>query len=422
MANSFSKEERVAFEDILEGFNDALVMSSNVEQFPIGSPESAERADDTLWRPQPYVGISYDGEDQTANFKGYTQLSVPATVGYEKSVPWLMTATQLRDALQANRLGESAKQRLASDINSSVLSVAANYGTLVVKRTAAASGYDDVAQCDSLMNEQGVNMEDRRLFLSSRDYNGMASNLAARQTMNEKPTKAYEKSYVGEVSSFETFKLDYSRRLAAAGGGGGLTIDTRASANNYYTPVAVSTAAAGQKSNVDNRFQTITLSSTTNVAAGDCFTIAGVNAVHHIEKGDTGQLKTFRVVSVDSSTTMTISPPIVSNQGGTQAEEAYQNTVVTPAASAAITFLNTVAASVNPFFVKKAIELHPSSYAVPADQGVAVMKGVTDQGIELVMTKQFDQKTFKSFFRCDVRYGVTMVQPEMAGIMLFSQT
>ena len=33
MANSFSKEERVAFEDILEGFNDALVLSKNVSMY-----------------------------------------------------------------------------------------------------------------------------------------------------------------------------------------------------------------------------------------------------------------------------------------------------------------------------------------------------------------------------------------------------
>ena len=30
MANAFSKEEIVAFEDILEGFNDALILSKNV--------------------------------------------------------------------------------------------------------------------------------------------------------------------------------------------------------------------------------------------------------------------------------------------------------------------------------------------------------------------------------------------------------
>ena len=34
-------------------------------------------------------------------------------------------------------------------------------------------------QCDALMNEQGVPSWDRYLALSTRDYNGMASNLAA---------------------------------------------------------------------------------------------------------------------------------------------------------------------------------------------------------------------------------------------------
>jgi len=39
MANSFSKEERVAFEDILEGFNDALVLSSLVNKYNTDSAE-----------------------------------------------------------------------------------------------------------------------------------------------------------------------------------------------------------------------------------------------------------------------------------------------------------------------------------------------------------------------------------------------
>jgi hypothetical protein len=37
MVNSFSKEERVAFENILEGFQDALVLSRNVAVFNTGS-------------------------------------------------------------------------------------------------------------------------------------------------------------------------------------------------------------------------------------------------------------------------------------------------------------------------------------------------------------------------------------------------
>lgn len=421
MSNAFSKEERVAFEDILEGFHDYLVLSRNVSKYQTGDAEM-ERSGDVIWRPQPYIAQSYDGMDQTANFNDSTQLSVPATLGFSKSSPWIMDAKELRDALQENRLGESAKQKLASDINVAIMNTAANQGTLVVKRTAAASGFDDVAECDTIMNEQGVGMADRYLALSSRDYNGMAGNLAARQTMTGKPTTAYEKAYVGMVSSFETYKLDYANRLAAAAGGGGLTIDTQASASNYYTPVATRVSATGERSNVDNRYQTITISSTTNVAAGDCFTIAGVEAVHHITKQSTGQLKTFRVISVDSGTTMTVSPPIISNQGGTDAEAQYQNVEVTASATAAITFLNTVAAAVNPFWHKDALEILPGRYAVPSDSGAAVMRATTENGIDLVWQKFYDINTMKTKYRLDTLFGVVNKQPEMTGIMLFSQT
>jgi hypothetical protein len=421
MANAFNKEERVAFENILEGFDDALVLSRNVAKYNTGDAEM-ERSGDVIWRPMPYIAQSYDGMDQTANFSESTQLSVPATLGYSKSSPWIMDAKELRDALQEGRLGDAAKQKLASDVNVAIMSVAANQGTLVVKRTAAASGFDDVAECEALMNEQGIPGYDRNLALSTRDYNGMASNLAGRETMNRKPVAAYEKAYVGMVASFETYKLDYANRLAAAAGGGALTMDTQASAGNYHTPVATSVATTGERSNVDNRYQTITISATTDVAAGDCFTIAGVNAVHHITKQDTGQLKTFRVISVDSGTTMTISPAIVSNQGSTDAEAQYQNCVVTVSATASITFLNTVAAAVNPFWQRDAMEILPGHYAVPSDAGTAVMRGTTDQGLELVWQKFYDINTMKTKYRLDTLFGVVNKQPEMSGLMLFSQT
>jgi P22 coat protein - gene protein 5 len=422
MANTFSKEERVAFEMLLEGFHDQQVMSNNVSIYNTDQV-TMERTSDTIWRPQPYIARSFDGTDQTSNFKDQTQLSVPARISYKKSSPWMLTATELRDALQEQRLGKSAQQKLASDINVAVLNVAATQGTLVVKRTTAAAGFDDVAQVEAIMNEQGVGYGDRYLALSTRDYNGMASNLAGRQTMQGKPVTAYEKAYVGTVASFETYKLDYHYRLAAAAGGAGITMSTLDAGANYYNPVATSTATSGEVGNVDNRYQTITVSSTTNVAAGDCFTVAALNAVHHITKVDTGQLKTFRVISVDSSTTMTISPPMITNQVANDAAAQYQNCVInTKAANSALVFLNTVAAAANAFWHKDAIELLPGRYAVPTDAGVAVMRASTDQGIELVMQKWYDINTMKTLYRLDTLFGVVNKQPEMSGIILFSQT
>ena len=423
MANAFSKEERVAFENIIEGFDDALVLSRNVSIYNTGSMDM-ERSADVIWRPQPYVAQSFNGTDQTANFKDYTQLSVPATLGFSKSTPWTMTAKQLRDALQEQRLGDAARQKLASDINVAINNVAATQGTLVVKRTAAASGYDDLALADAVMNEQGVQQFERYAALSSRDYNSMASNLAGRGTMQGKPVTAYEKSLVGNVAGFDTFKLDYCPRLTAAAGVS-VTVN---GANQYYTPRATSTAATtGETSNVDNRYQnlTITVSSGT-VKVGDCFTIAGVNAVHHITKQDTGQLKTFRVTAIVSgsggSGVVQISPPIISGGGSTDAELAYQNVTATPANGAAITWLNTVTTYANPFWQKDALELLPGHYAVPTDAGVAVLRSSTDQGIEVVMQKFYDINTMITKYRLDVLFGVVNKQPEMSGLILFSQT
>lgn len=426
MPNAFNKEERVAFETLLEGFQDALVLSNIVDRYSTDQTMMA-RANDTIWRPMPYILQSFDGLDQTSNFADKTQLSVPATLGFKKSVPFRLDATELRDMLQENRLGDAARQRLGSDINVAITNVAALQGTLVVKRTAAASGFDDVAQCEAIMNEQGVPMEDRWLGLSTRDYNGAASNLAGRGTVSGKVETAYDRASIGRIAGFDAFKMDYTPRLAVAVPGAGVTVN---GANQRYVPKATSTAGTGETGNVDNRYQTlnVTVGAGGGIKAGDSFTIAGVNAVHQVTKADTGQPKTFRIISITSgggtagANVIVISPPIIAaDSTPTQAEQQYKNVTATPANGAALTFLNTAAGYLNPFAHKSALEILPGRYAVPTDSGAAVMRGTTDQGFELVMQKQYDINTMVTKYRFDTMFGVVCKNPEMAGIVLFSQ-
>lgn len=422
MANAFSKEERVAFDQLLEGFQDALVLSKAVKTYGTNG-QLMERASDTIWRPQPYIAVSQNrtvGTPVTASDQ--TQLSVPSTLGFKKNVTWNMNALELRDALQEGRLGSAAKDRLASDINRAVMDVAALQGTLVVPIATAAGTYDNVALCDSIMNEQGVPTEDRYLALASRDYNGMAGNLAVatRSFGNAKSDNAYERSRVGPVAGFETLKLDYAKRMTATTAV--VTIATNG-AQVRYVPRATSTAGTGEVGNVDNRYQTVTVTTTTGVLPGASFTIAGIEAVHHVTKESTGQLKTFRVISVPSGTTMVISPPIIgANSSPTAAEQQYKNVeVVSTSATAAITWLNKVAAPMNPFWTMDSIELLPGRYAVPADQGVDIMRATTDNGIEVVMGKKFDNSTFQSLYTLDTLFGVVNTNPEMNGILMFGQ-
>ena len=424
MSNAFNKEERVAFEDILEGFNDALVMSRNVSIYNSDST-MMERTNNTIWRPQPYISQSIDstaGVSIASSYKTFTQLSVPSTLGFSKTVPWTMNALELRDALQEQRLGVSARQKLASDINVAIMNVAASQGSLVVPVAAASGDYDDVALCDSIMNEQGVPNFDRYLALSSRDYNGLAGNLAVatRSFGNSKSDKAYERSFVGMVAGFDTYKFDYANRIAVAAGG--VTTINTSNGSQEYIPEATSTSVGGQI-NVDNRFQTITVSNTVGVAVGDAFTIDGVEAVHHITKQSTGQLKTFRVVAIASGTDMVITPPIISaTTAPTDSALQYQNCkIVTGATAAPLNWLNTGATSINCFWQKDALEILPGRYAVPSDAGTAVMRASTDQGIELVMQKFYDIDSMTTKYRLDTLFGVVNKQPEMSGILLFNQ-
>lgn len=422
MANSFSKQETVAFETVFEKFDDGLVVSRLFSTYKIDDT-LAERSGNTVWRPMPYVAQSFTGIDQSANFnRNYTQLSVPTTLGYSHSVPLTLSATELRDLLQRERLGDAAMQRLASDINVDCSNLAALTGTVVVKRTSAASGFDDVAAIDNAFNRVGVPMFDRKALYASGHYNSMASNLAGRQTLQGKPLDAFERAAVGTIANFDTYKMDYAYRLTAAAGVS-VTVN---GANQYYTPKATSTATTGEVQNVDNRYQNlaITVSSGT-VKVGDCFTIAGVNEVHHITKQDTGSLKTFRVTAIVTGAggtgTIQISPPIISGGGSTDPEAQYKNVTATPANGAAITWLNTVSSEANPFWQGECFEIVPGRYMPQEDSGMSVMTATTDQGITVTMTRQGAIGDLSTKYRWDVFYGLVNKQPQMSGIELFSQ-
>ena len=90
MSNAFSKEERVAFEQMLEGFNDALVLSKNVNVYRTNA-QAMERSRDIIWRPMPYIMSSVDGGgDMSSHFGDVTQMSVPVSLKYLKySGLWL---------------------------------------------------------------------------------------------------------------------------------------------------------------------------------------------------------------------------------------------------------------------------------------------------------------------------------------------
>lgn len=157
--------------------------------------------------------------------------------------------------------------------------------------------------------------------------------------------------------------------------------------------------------------------------AGDAFTIAGVNAIHRISKQDTGQLQTFRVISVNSGTnTLTIAPAIISNGGATIAGREYQNVSATPANGASVTWLNTTTAEINPFFSRRSVLLLPGSFKVDQGDGWAVMKATTPKlGLPITYTRQGNINDLSLKARLDIDFGTALLAPDQAGVVMFNQ-
>jgi hypothetical protein len=420
MASNFTRQEMAIFDEVIEGFDDQLVIGKSARLFnPLDAEEQA-RSGDRFWVPMPQIGASFDGFDQTSNFGDLTELSVPVSIGYHKVVPQKFSAKDLRVESSLRNRANAARQKLGSDINFALFNTVALQGSVFVKRTGAPTGFDDVSLADAALTEVGVPSGDRAMFLAPRVANLMAGNLASRSYLTGENLNAYEKAMVNvDIAGFEVYKNDQSIRLAAAGGGA----TTVNGASQYLEPKSISTAATGEVSNVDNRYSNLTITATTYAAikVGDAFTIAGVNSVNMITKQDTGQLQTFRVIGKPSAGVIQIAPAIISNGGSTRAGQEYQNVTATPANGAALTWLNTAAAELNPFFVRNSLLLVPGTYAVNPGDGWQVMQARTDMGIGITYTRQGEINDLSVKVRWEADFGTSLLNPQFAGVEMFSQ-
>lgn len=420
MATSYTKQEQVMFDNVIEGFDDMLVISKGFDLYNPLTAQEAVNAQDKFWMPAPMIGASYDGFDQSANFDGLTQLNVPASVGYHKSIPKTLSSKNLRNTYAMEQFGRAAKQKLASDVNLACFNTAALYGSVVSKRTAAASGYDDVADLDNRFTRIGVPQDGRMAFYAPSAMNSMAGNLAGRSEATERSRTAYEKAMIrSDIAGFEVFKNDQEISLGAATGG----VTTINGANQRTVPSATLTSA-GLTENKDNRYTDLVITAATyaNIKVGDAFTIAGVFELHLITKQSTGQLKTFRVVDKPAANTVRVYPAIIDAAEGSIGSKEYANVSATPANGAAVTWLNTVAAPLNPFFRKESMILIPGSFTVTNGDGWSVMQAQTGLGIGITYTRQGSINDLSCKVRWDIDFGTAILNPEMAGVQLFSQT
>ena len=151
---------------------------------------------------------------------------------------------------------------------------------------------------------------------------------------------------------------------------------------------------------------------TGTINKGDIFTLAGVNAVNKLHKGDTGELMQF-VVTADSAggdVLINISPAIIS-------EGPYQNVTALPAVNADLVFLGTAS---TPY--PQGLAFHPAFAAVgfidfaQPDRGNGVIEAArkVEDGVSMSCITFFDGNTGEHKIRYDILLGAVVVEPTMA--------
>lgn len=408
MANSLTKDLEIMFENFIEGYDAACVMSREAESsYP--APQDMQRAADTFYRPQNYNASVVTGLDVSAASKtDVIQRMVPTVFRTPDNVVYTFDGKELRDPTHKERMGKAAAVRLAAEIDKNISATVAAQASIVVKKVGALT-WDDGATAEALMLTRGIGMgRDRKMFLNAFDYKDIAKDLGNRAYIGDRAKDAYERSIVPDIAGFKTFRTDNVSNVAAVGTVTGTTV----SGAQSFTPTAMTADLP-----TDNRRMTLTVAGANiaNTKNGDCFTIAGVNAVHQIDKSDTGQLMTFRIISGAGTASLVITPAII-------ATGPYQNVSAVAANGAALVFLNTVTKPVNAFWAQGAVTLDYGKLAFPNDQGAAVMTATTKNGVPLLMSANFVNLQGKVDIRCTTLYATTVLEPEQCGIILANQT
>lgn len=428
MANAFSKEEIVFFDQVLAGFNPNNITAKQVQKFKPASTQF-ERSALTVHRPIPYITLGTEGLTLAgAAFADRTQLTVPSSLNANvgspsdiKNIPFKMNAVELNDPMQRDRIADAAVLQLSSIVDNVVATQVAKRGSLFIKDAAKLTTYSQFATAEERMTIRDVPLTAARtLIMNPTDYNGVAGELAARQSVLEKANlTAFERSKIPNIATFDTFKASFQPTQNFTPAAGYLING----ANQDHDPL--STDANGN--NVDNRFQDLIIDTGTGaVNEGDAFTIAGVFAVSHIHKNVTSQLQTFRVVSTAGAAgaqTITITPAIVvaTGGGGAQANIDYANCSAIPADDGVLVFINLTANQPsNIFFVNEAVEIiHGSLATMDLDgAGVSTMSRATDSGIEILFAKGAEVRGLTTEYRLTMWMAANVLNPEMAGNLI----
>lgn len=410
----------IAFYDkALKQMDDNDVYTRLVEVDSV-EPSKLQNANDIYWRNVEQQRPVISGWDLTGQETDTIEQGYPLQLGTPNNDFRSYRVDELRDKGFMERASRAGAKRLTAELNKDIADLVADTGSLFYE--SALTGYDFVAEADTILTERQANRDmGSSFFLAPRVNQVMASDLASRDAPPMGTSKdAYATALINSnIAGFDVYRAPTYGTIAARANATTTTV-----ASNVVEVPEGFNLSGGVPVNVDYRFGTISLTDASTFNVGDVITIAGINALGMMDKVDTGELMTFRIIDKDTNDITVYPKPIAANQAGiTTAEAAYANISTAILATAVVSKVNATGGQANSFWSNDSICIVNGD--APLDllnefDGMKVVSETLTSGIKLYMAYDARLDSLNCRVRLFTWYGLANKDPSRNGNAVYT--
>ena len=328
----------------------------------------------------------------TIDVQDTTEASQTLTVATQKGVDIHFTSVEMTMSMDdfADRVLEPAMARLAANIEYDVMSNVYKDVYQAIWTPGSAIAYNDILEGAVLMDRSLAPTGKRYANLNPQDKVDLIQDQKTLFNAQGELSKQFVEGYIGREAGFD-FLMNTMWPGHTCGSENGSYVVNTSTGITSGTATITTTGGSG------------------TLAAGDVFTVVGVNSVHPETKADTGVLQQFVLTSAASGTgAWAVSPtPITSG--------AKQNIVINSAgAGKTVTVAGTASTAVGTsmLFQKEAFAFATADLVMP--KGVDFAAREVFDGISMRVVRQYDINNDKFPCRLDVLYGYKAIRPQLA--------
>lgn len=334
----------------------------------------------------------------TIDVQDTTEASQTLTVATQKGVDIHFTSVEMTMSMDdfADRVLEPAMARLAANIEYDVMSNVYKDVYQAIWTPGSAIAYNDILEGAVLMDRSLAPTGKRYANLNPQDKVDLIQDQKTLFNAQGELSKQFVEGYIGREAGFD-FLMNTMWPGHTCGSENGSYVVNTSTGITSGTATITTTGGSG------------------TLAAGDVFTVAGVNSVHPETKADTGVLQQFVLTSAASGTGAWAVSPTPITSGAKQnivinSAGANKNVVVAGTASGTDT--------TSLLYHKDAFTFVSADLDVP--NGTHMARREVYDGISLRFVSDYDIINDRFLGRFDILYGYKTLRPQWATRLHFN--